>query len=332
MKGYSLKTRNLASTWLTSIFFLLLVSFLGFIEFFQDVHYQKATIDLTKSPVDQRFLENIDALSFKNRLGEFSVKKEKDGWYLQKPRVVPAKEKTIKQIINTLANIKIITIHKHEPINFQSFSLDRPVMDINLISKDQEKINVKIGLINPIDNTSFLTVSGHNRIYQTKLFENKLAALELSDFIESEIFSMELAKIKEFKLYHNKNSQPYNHFSQNQGSWMAKKYKVVNNTRVAKAIEDILKTKTHMIIDKQDEKLKNFINNYLKAPLYRIKVVLNNGKTVDYKVTHLIRSISDLKLENKQFFIMTASDRPYPYIISKNFLNRFSIRYSDIRN
>lgn len=332
MKGYSLKTRNLVSTWFSLTFFLLLTSYLGFIEFFQDSRHQESAVSLLNNPIRSDIISNVNAIKFKNRLGAFTLTNKNDSWILQEPRVIPAKEKTVQQILGALSNIKVHTIHQHEPINFQSFSLDKPIMEIDLYTKLDEKISVTVGLINPIDNTSYITVSGHNRIFQTKFFEGKLEGLALANFIDSSIFSMPIDEVAEFKIYNGKTKEAFNSFKQNGGLWTTKKYKVINNTRLSERVQDILDIKTHKIIDNQNSELKNFISNYISSPLYTIKVKTTENKMITYKVSHLIKAISELKLEKKQYFIMTASDRSYPYIVHKSFLSKFIIRYSNIRN
>lgn len=305
---------------------------MGFIEFFQDSRNQESAVNLLQNPIRSDIISNISAIKFKNRLGQYTIKKDDTNWILQEPRIIPAKEKTINSILKSLQNIKVHTIHQYEPINFQSFSLDNPVMEIDLYTKLDEKISILVGLINPIDNTSYITISGHKRIFQTRLLKGQLEALELSDFIDPKVFSMKLNKISKLQIFHGNNKTAYNDFTQTNDQWQTKKYKIINQERMAKKLSAILNIRTHKIIDQQTEELKTFINNYTSSPLYRVKIKTQDHKIITYKITHLIKAISDLKIEKKQYFIITASNRPYPYIINKSFLDDLIIRYSDIRN
>lgn len=327
---YKLKTRNVVSTWFSLFFFILLLAYLGFIEFFQDSQSDNMALDLLTNPIQKSQLEKITKVEFTNRLGEFVMIKENSSWLLQKPRTIPAKEETINKIFTELKNLTIQTIHEYEPINFRSFSLDNPVVEMNLSSKD-ESINIKIGLINPIDNTSYLVVSGRDQIYQTSLFNYQLERLELSDFVDSGVFSMELDNIKRFSLYQGKETIPSHVLENLEGSWISNKYNSIQNRNVETKLTTVLDVKTHMIVDKVDEELQTFINNYTSSPLYRISIETKDGKTVSYKVTSLIKSIQELRVEGKQYFIMSASDRPYPFLISKQYLDRFFIKYADIK-
>lgn len=331
MTSYSFKFRSLVSTWFSLTFFLLLIFYIGFIEFFQNTRIEKSAINLLSTPIRSDILDNVNSLKFKNRIGKFTIIKDGHSWILQEPRIIPAKTKTINDIINTLRNIKIHTIHQHDPINFQSFSLDKPVIEIELFTKLDEKIIIKVGLINPINNTSYITVSGHNRIFQTNLFKGKLETLELSDFIDSQVFSMSLSEIKSIQIFHGKKDKSFNSLSLSGNNWKSKKYNIISNAKIDSKIRSILNLKTHMIIDKKDEGLQTFINNYLKSPMYTMIVKLKNNQLVTYRITYLVKAISDLKIEKKQYFIVSASNRPYPYVINKKHLDDFLIRYSDIK-
>ncbi len=327
---YSVKTRNLISTWLSAIFCCLLVMFLGFVEFFQDSKFDNTPLDISKSPITTNFLKDITHLKIKNRIGEFTIQKENKHWFLKEPRSMPAKESTLNLIRSSLESIKIITIHKNDPINFQSFSLDNPSITINMKTEKQEK-TLKVGLINSIDNTSFLVLENDNKIYQTGILQGDLQSLELPDFIDTRIFSPTTNNLVKLKIYQGKNISPLHTITNNNGFWKFQKYNTISNDRVTKRVEKLLATQPHMIIDKNNEELKNVIENYLKNPNYKIEIETNKGEIIKYQISYPIKSISDLKIENKQYFLIKASNRKYPFLVNKIFLENFYIRYSEIR-
>lgn len=331
MGEYSLKTRNLVSTWFSLIFFLLLLTYLFSIEIFKDNREEKSIANLIENPILNDYIDHTIAIRFKNRIGEYALKKENESWMLKEPRVMPAQEKTILAIFNTLRSIKVLTIHEYEPINIESFSLDKPVIELDLLTKLDEEIKIKVGLINPINNTSYIIVSGQDRIFQTNLFEGELEALELSHFIDGQVFSMRPDQLKSFALYHGSSLTANNYLEFDGQNWKSKKYNSINNENTYKKINEILLIKTHMIIDEIDEELGNFIKNYTDNPLYKIEITTQEGKKIKYTISHIIKAISKLKIENRQYFIMLASDRPYPYIINKKHLEELQIQYKDLK-
>lgn len=328
--AYKLKTRNLFSTWFSLFFFLLLLTYLAFIEFFQDSQGSSQSLELLTNPIKSERLLSMTKINFKNRLGEFSAIKEKNSWILQKPRVIPAKRETVNAILKALGNLKIQTVHEYEPLNLRSFSLDNPLIEIDF-SSDIDSLNIKIGLINSINNSSYMLVSGNNQIYQTSTLDFQFESLTLSDFVDSGVFSMKLSEIKRFSLYQGKNTSPNNVLERTPTGWISKKYNSITDKNVEEKIQSYLDIKTHMIVDRMDGELETFISNYLNNALYRIVIQTNSGKTITYKVTSLIKEIKELRIEPRQHFIMSASDRPYPFIVPKTYIDRIYMRYGDLK-
>lgn len=331
MNIQNLTSKSYLSTWLTALFAFSLLILLGFSEFFQNTTQDKKTLDLLANPIRADIMANIKTIRIKNRMGSFMLNQQNGQWILKEPRVMPAKMKTINQVLESLKNVKVDTIHQYEPINIQNFSLDNPIMILDLYSKLEESLKIKIGLINPINNSSYLTVSGNKTIYQIEMLKHGIELKNLSDFIESSIFSSAVKEVKEFHLFRRGLKESQNSLIIKGNEWTSKRYKKISNSSVNKKLTKILTMKTHMIVDKQDEKLQNFISNYIQNPLYTIKIKTKNDKNITYNITTLIKALPELKLEKRQYFIMTASDRQYPYIITKDFLNDFIIRYKDLK-
>ena len=331
MMGYSAKIRNHFSTWLNLGFMLLLASFLVFIEFFLDTNTQKSAVELLENPIRSDIIPTTKSIEFNNRLGKFLMRKQNNSWLLIEPRIIPAKEETINLILNNLQNISIKTIHQLEPINIQSFSLNNPVMTIKLQTKLDEIMEVKIGLINPIDETSYMTFSGQDRIYQTDIGSQKLEGLDLADFIDANIFSKSLSDLKEFTIYRENDKTAWHRFSLENELWKSSKYNTISQEKLSQKISNLLDIKTHKIIDQMNEELKVLIENYLNNPQYTISLKTKNDKIIHYKISYLIKELKDLKIEKKSYVIISASDRPYPYIVHKKFLDDLIIRYQNIK-
>tara|TARA_Y100000385_G_scaffold85865_1_gene88159 strand:- start:275 stop:1270 length:996 start_codon:yes stop_codon:yes gene_type:complete len=331
MKVQGLTSKSYISTWLTALFAFALLVLLGFSEFFQNTTQDKKTLDLLANPIRADIMANIKTIRIKNRMGSFMLNHQNGQWILKEPRVMPANMKTINQLLESLKNVKVDTVHQYEPINIQNFSLDNPIMILDLYSKLEESLKIKVGLINPINNSSYLTVSGKDTIFQIEMLKHGIELKNLSDFIESSIFSSPISNIQEFHLFRRELKESQNSLVLKGAQWSAKRYKKINNASVNKKLSKILNMKTHMIVDKQDEKLQNFISNYIQNPLYTIKIKTKSSKNITYNISTLIKALPELKLEKRQYFIMTASDRQYPYIITKENLSEFVIRYKDLR-
>ena len=323
-------TQNSISTWLILVFTFSIIVLLGYSEIFQNSLQKNNLQEFSATPISSDILDNIKTIRFKNRLGKFTITRDaKDNWMLVEPRKMPARTKTINRLLNAFRDLPIRTLHQYEPINLQSFSLNNPIMNIEFFTKLEEQVNVKIGLVNPINSTSYITVSGKDVIFQTDIIKNNLELLDLSDFINSHIFSHELEDVLKIDIYHSSQDNSYNTLKRAGDKWLSKRYKTIDMQRVDYAINQVLDIKSHMIVDTKEEKLLNFINNYLKNPRYRV-VIKTPKKTVNYTVTQLIKSVPELKLEKRQYFIVKSSERQFPHVIDKKYLERFLIQYDKI--
>lgn len=326
------RVKNYISTWLLAFFALALLCLLAFSEIFQNVVRDDGSFDSYSEPIRSDIIANIKTIRLKNRLGKYTVTLGDGGqWNLIKPRKMPAPSQTIANIFEALKTMSIHTLHQKEPINIQSFSLDNPVAILDLYTKLDEHIEIKLGLINPINNTSYITVSNQNIIYQINSLSAKLEALRLSDFVDSNIFSHDIEDIKDFALFRGKNKEATNQLRKSPSGWKSKRYRSISDDSVERTISKILSIKTHMIVDSEDEKIKNLLGNYLDNPLYRVKVKTIEGKSVDYVISGLLRSIPELKIEKRQYFLIKSSERQYPHLIHKDHLPQLQIRYSDLR-
>lgn len=315
-----------------ALFALGLLGLLAFSEIFQNAVNDDASFDSFSDPIKSDIIANLKSIRLKNRLGKYTVTRNETGhWNLMEPRKMPAPSETINKIIQALEGISIHTLHQKEPINLQSFSLDNPIAILDLYTKLDEHVQIKIGLVNPINNTSYMTISNHDIIFQTNALSSKLELMRLSDFVDSQIFSHKLEHIKEFVIYNGKNRESSNQLTRNLSQWESKRYRTISAASVERTLSDILDIKSHMIVDSQDEKLLNLLNNYLKNPLYRIEVKTLDGRTAKYTVTGLLGSIPDLKIEKRQNFLIKSSERQYPHLIHKEFLNRLQIRYQNLK-
>lgn len=326
------KIKTYVSTWLLALFAAGLLGILAFSEIFQNAGQNEGALNNFSNPIKSDILANLKTIRLKNRLGKYTVTLSENGhWRLVEPRKMPAPEETVQKIMDSLKKISIHTLHQKEPINLQSFSLDNPIAILDLYTKLDEHLEIKIGLVNPINNTSYMTVSNQDVIFQTNALSAKFELLRLSDFVDSNIFSVDLSQVKSFELFYGKNRDSSNKLTRTAGGWDSKRYRSITDANVEKTIQSLLSIKSHMIIDSSDEKLQNLLNNYLENPQYKVRIETLNGDIQNYVITGLVRSVPDLKIEKRQYFIMKSSEREYPHLINKDFLGLFQIRYSDLK-
>jgi hypothetical protein len=302
----------------------------AFSELFQGQSNKESQNKLFNNPIRADILANIKTVKIKNNLGSYTLTKDNNTWFLIEPRLMPAKNKRMNEFVEALKKAKVKASLAKDAINLNNYALENTSLSIDLYSGLDEQLKIQIGLINPINNNSYITVSNTDKIYQMNGLNTDFQSYKLSDLIDSSIFSQSLRKVTSFKLYNRDFRDPINHLRRGPTNWKSKKYNTISKQSVDKKLDSLFSMRTHMIIDEENSELTTLINNYLEKPLYKV-VIQTQKKKITYKISSLIKSIPELKLEKRQFFLMTASDRKFTYVIQKKFLNEFFIRYSDLK-
>lgn len=303
---------------------------IAFSELFQGKSTDESQAKLLNNPIRADILANLKTVKIQNNLGKFTLTKENDLWLLVEPRLMPAKQRQINNIIEGLKSSKLTQTFSKDAINLSNYALENPSLSIDLFSGLDEQLKIQIGLINPINNNSYITTNDSNTIFKMSGLKTHFKSYKLGDLIDSSIFSQKLKKVIRFKLYSREFKDPVNILTRGESNWKSKKYRTISKESVEKKLQQIFSIKTYMIIDKENSEMTTLISNYLERPLYKLKVKTAQ-KEITYRVSSLIKSIPELKLEKRQFFLMKASDKKFTYVIQKKFLKEFYIRYSDLK-
>lgn len=307
-----------------TILFIVVVSFLFIAtEIFRARPIIQISGDSFSDSIGAQFLSRVKKIQITNRLGTFELYKvTRDSWSIMEPRTIPSDRAVVLNLLKSIGNLKIISTLKNDQLNRSNFSLDDPLSTIQLKTDLDEETSLTLGMINPIDNTAYIQISKNNLIYQVEAPELRFEGLEFSQFIDSKIFQESLESILSFEIYRGQSSL-YERLTLNQGVWTSLKSKNISAIKVENFLEKILKIQAYMIIDKKSESLSQIIENYLKNPSYTIKVKTEEREII-YRVSGLVSTLPDLKIEKKNYFLMDSNERDFPYLIHKDNLDLFS--------
>jgi len=321
--------KSTISYWLIGLFTTILILLAAISEFFQAPRLTSRELEKYRLLFNSAELENIQSLKITNRIGTYHLsrgsKDSKDQWLLKFPRNLHADNQMTEKILASLQEIKIRKIYNLDPINKANFSLDAPLVTITLgYEKGVEKI-LRIGLINPIDNSTYLTVSGKDAIYHVDSIKGKIEANDLSDFIDSKIINISSTKIKSLKIFKGtRKGNPQLFLNKKENTWLGKKGKVLEEDKVKAYLSHLYKLKSQIILDSLTEDLQKNIKKYLDSPLYTMIIDFGNSQKVTYKVSSLVSSLDGIKIDKRQAFIIKVSNRKHPYLIAKENLKLFS--------
>ncbi len=327
-------SRAKASSWLLLLFIVLVFFSAAITEFFQAPTEKSHVLNQYRTLIEEKKLALTSQIILKNSLGSFTLSRNGNDWRLTSPRNLPANEKTLDLILTTLSNINIRKVYPSDPINLSNFSLDAPVMNFSLVDLKGNKVDYLLGLVNPIDNTTYIQIPQKDIIYQVDALKNTFESFDLSDFIDSKIFTLDSTEAKKLTIYRgaksSKNIQVS--FDLKKGNWIGKNNRVLREDKVKDYMNRLFNLKSSLIIDKSSEDLKKNLEEKLEKPLYEVEIIQNNGEKVTYKISHIVNTIPNLKIEKRQHVIVKASNRKNIFLIHKDNLPLFSQRQNQYRD
>lgn len=319
--------RNYFSASLVSILFITLLSGAVISEFFQ------APVITSKELSNLQFLftsdqiDGVDNISLASNLGRFSLAKNNGQWIITQPRRINANENTINKLLDSLKNVKIKKIFPKDPINLSNFSLDNPTSTITL--KNEEGVNetISFGLINPIDNSTYVVSDSDNAIYHVNAVKFSLEKLDLPSLIDSRVFSYAPNDIRAITVINSGKLRFA--FERNKNDiWVSGK-SALDDERVQDFLVKLTSFKSNLILDKRTDKMNERIDRYLQKPYFKIIVKIKTGEEIEYDLSWVLSSLPDLNIEKKENFIIRASNREHPFLVSKEYL---SVLYKRIKS
>ena len=326
--------KSLFSTWLVGGFFVVLLASALLSEFFQAPTESLHELGEYQTVLRSSDLEAVTEVTIKNRLGSFTLAKNQyDNWQMTSPREYPATESTMSQIIDALGNLKIRKIYEKDLINTSNFSLDRPQLEITFTNKEKVTQTLQVGLVNPIDNSTYITFDKKKAIYHIDAINYPFEKLDLGQFIDTRIFSLDVANISSFALYRGSisNSNLQLEFVHKENNWEMKDGRVLEPGKVEEYLEELISLKSQVILDRQTDALKEKIDENLATPYYLIRIVDDKSRELTYKITWPLASLPDIKMEKRENFMISATDRKYPFLIHRDHFALFQKRQNQFR-
>lgn len=275
-------------------------------------------------------LDSIIKITLKNKSGTYVFdkidKNQISPWHMTSPRNITANSIFIEKLFSSLTTIKIKNIYPNDPINSSNFSLVPPNATITFEEPmPQKRVVLDIGLLNTIDNTTYIKVIGKNNIFQVEVPSVSIENATILDLIESKIFSIDLESINSFKLVFTKKSSGNINILKKDMKWMNSNENIpLSLDKVEEFFQDISTIKSSFVLDTQTDSQKKQILILNRTPAIIITANDNNKNIITYRVSNLFSSFPELDLKNGQYFLVTISNNQTAYIVKKDFLDLFN--------
>ena len=318
------------STWMMSLFAIIILLTGVYSDFFQAPTELTPEMSTYQSLFKPGQILGVQQLILKNNLGTFHFEKSSTDpdtpWVMISPRNLPANSGLLQTILNNLNTVKIKNVHEMDVINISNYSLDNTSIEVTLIGTNDKSTTLKFGLVNPLDNSTYVSLSDQQAIYHIDNIGTSLNTLDLGNFVDTRIFTFDPSTVVDVMLYRGpaKDKKIALLAHKEKGNWVGQSHNILVNEKVQNFLSDLLDLRSPLILDRIDSTLQEEIESYLKKPSYELVIKDSDGNEYNYIVSGLIRSLSNIKLEKWQHFIIKASNRTYPSIMNKKYNSIFN--------
>ncbi len=316
--------KNHASHWVLGIFLFTIITAAMWSEAFQTPTSETETYSEYRNLFPPDYFNTISELTIKNRLGELTLTKKEGHWRLTAPRNLLVKQAIPVRAIEVLKAIKIRKILPKDAINISNFSLDAPLLSISLKKDSSPAVELSLGLVDTIGNSTYVTLSDQEAIFHIDSPGTSFDNLELSSIVESSLFSFPLEELTYYELKKWQVKKPLLLIIKKRGVWIDHKKRELRIDKVQKHLEKMWRLHSTTILDQRTEKMNQKIDKYTdERPFYLLTVKSKKGELVSYKISTILSSLPDLRIEKGSHFVIKASNRIHPFLLDKKFFFLF---------
>lgn len=319
-----------SSNWIILLFFITILILGAGTELFQSPTSIDENLQKFQTVLQTNEISDLTDIQIENKLGLFRVQslktKENQKWVLSFPRNLPIKQDKIHKVIDSIKNLNIKNILPLDTINKSNFSLSSPRYTIKFKRlMDQEWTSLYFGLVNPIDNSTYLTLSNKDIIYHVDSINFPLDSLKFTQLIETLIIPLRLSKIQKVAIYKGAqtNVKPRLFFQRFEKTWSNQKNVQLNEKKVTTFLNQLLNIKSLIIVDEKSLALEEKMKEMLKRPSYTLEITDINNNSFTYLFSGQINKLPGIKLSQGKSILVSSSTQTHPYVMKKENLALF---------
>lgn len=308
------------STGLVGLFFFILVILALFAEVFVSRTPEIDLAQIYANPVPVSEFQRLKKISFTNKYGSFEMvntnaeESLQGPWQLVSPQTQRVKPDLVSKIVENLNILRIRSIHRYEPINVTSFSLDNPNFTLFLTTSKSKDYEIKLGLINPIDNSAYLSLSSQNQIYQIEPLEMALETYDLSQIVESRVLALDFSKLKSVEMLEGTQSRFL--ISVGRESWVDGE-EVLSESKVADFLSKIEDMKSSSLLENLSaEQVQNF-QTQIQSSATVLKIAYND-EVKTYYFSEIRKSLPGLGAQFISQYLFSSDELKHFSVIKKD--------------
>jgi len=316
-------------------FFFVVLLFLGlFAEVFESQTPELDVAQIYANPVPVSELQELRNLKLTNKHGTFvfeNTHPEGDllgPWQMLEPQSLRVKGNVVEKIIEALNGIRVRNFYHLEPINISSFSLDNPTLTLMMTNNENKNFEVKMGLINPIDNSAYLSLSGQDQIYQIDPIEIALENYDLAQLVESKVLALNTDSLQSLEIYNPEGLRLK--LLRKEDQWFDQDGSPLADLKVLKFFERIEEIKSFSILNNLNKDQQVFMEETMASPAWSLKLISGQGVRT-YLIGQLLSDIPGTNVFKNGTYALSTDEKQSFVLLDKDELKILSTRSSDLK-
>lgn len=317
------------------VFFFLILLFLGlFAEVFEAETPEVDIAQIYANPVPINELQKLKNLKLTNKHGTFLFENTAvDGslngpWQMLEPQALRLKNDVVSKIVDALNVVRVRNFHRLEPINITSFSLDNPTLTLLFTNTRNKNFEIKMGLINPIDNSAYLSLSSQDQIYQIDPIEMALESYDLAQLVESKVLAVNGDSLQSLEIYDASGLKLK--LIKKETQWLDQAGVVLSEQKVRKLFERLEEIKSYSILDKLNSDQQLFMEKIMATPEYSLKLISGNGVRT-YVMSPLAGQIPGMNVVKSGSYALSTDEKQSFVLIEKDEIRMLGTKSADLK-
>jgi hypothetical protein len=317
------------------VFFFLILLFLGlFAEVFESQTPEVDIAQIYANPVPINEIQRLKSLKLTNKHGTFVIENThpegslEGPWQMLEPQALRLKSDVITKIIDALNVIRVRNFHRLEPINISSFSLDNPTLTLLFTNDKNKSFEIKMGLINPIDNSAYLSLSSQDQIYQIDPIEMALESYDLPQLAESRVFAVNSDSLHSLEIFASEGLRI--RLVKKDDQWVDQNGDTLSETKVKRLFDRIEDIKSFSILDRLNSEQQSFMEKAMATPVHHLKLVSSLGVR-NYFISKVPGLIPGMNVGKKDTYALSTDEKNSFVLIDKDELKPLILKSSELK-
>jgi hypothetical protein len=309
------------STIIVSIFALIMTAVAFFAEIFQAPPVPQDLTQLVQNPIPLDKLSEIKSMSFSNKMGSYKFENTHPSfdiegpWQMIEPTIIKARKDFFIKVQRALKEIQVRHTHRSDTINIQSFSLDKPLFVISFENTEGLITQISFGLINPIDNSTYFTLSGDNLIYQSNTLSIPLESVTTDELLDAKALAINSDIISMIELQEAPFQKSQLKLIRVSDTWQDDEGIKFDKRKVDKLVSDLQEIKSYMVLDKISSTTQSELDRLMAAPQWKLRLA-QRDYIETFFVAGPLSSVGEVKLDKANSLLFYREGSSTPIVLS----------------